>query len=153
MTNSFWDNIAYFKPTERNIFKKRAFPEPNAINPAIVYILDKLREETTTIIIHSTNEKDTEHVKGSQHYLDNAIDFHIKNMNFIDAIEKVITLTTVYTFLDRPLHDYMGIGIYPDWNNPGFHLDFRGYQASWGRIGNNYVSFDEALKYALDKFK
>lgn len=154
MANNFWKNIKNFRPTEKNIFGKEAFPYPEQMNPTIVFIVDRLRDYVMQpIIVHSTNEEYTTHTSNSQHYYGNAIDFHIKNLDYLTAVDKTIEFIDSHFLLAKPLRFYMGIGIYPDWNNPGFHLDFRGYSATWSRIGSDYVSFDEGLKYALDKFR
>lgn len=151
--SNIWKYIDNFSVSEKDVFGEPAFKYPNEMNPAILHIIDGIRNECRQpIILHATNEKDG-HTENSQHYIDNAVDFHMQGINFVDAMNIVMEYITVYAFIDRPLKQYMGIGIYPDWNTPGFHLDFRGYEASWGRIGKNYVSFDAALKYSLDKFK
>lgn len=61
---------------------------------------------------------------------------------------------------------FTGIGFYPHWSRPGFHLDVRtdrniGDPAVWGAIpeknregeyvGQQYVSFDRALNYFADQ--
>jgi len=52
---------------------------------------------------------------------------------------------------------FTGIGLYPDWTydgerRTGFHLDVRedthpSSPATWGRIGREYVSYEQAYNY------
>jgi hypothetical protein len=55
-------------------------------------------------------------------------------------------------FQQVPLEEICGLGIYPDWAHPGFHLDLRGYKARWGRVEGSYVAYEEALHFAKEKW-
>lgn len=96
------------------------------------------------IVIHNGFETlghkpDGEHPKG------NANDFHI--VTVIPYHELIGHLETILH--DLQVYDRVGLGIYPDWNNQGFHLDVRGNKARWGKIGKDYVNYDVAKEYAL----
>ena len=48
-------------------------------------------------------------------------------------------------------YGFTGVGFYPTWNKPGYHFDVRpgpfGKAATWGRVHDDYVSWDEAVDY------
>jgi hypothetical protein len=70
-----------------------------------------------------------------------AVDGHIPGMSVVDQ----------YLAAER-FDDFNGIGVYPDWNNPGLHIDARpkafklGGDARWGciKMGDrrHYVALD-----------
>jgi hypothetical protein len=49
---------------------------------------------------------------------------------------------------DWQLWGFVGLGIYPDWNRPGFHIDARGRKARWGYIAGKMVSYEAARDHA-----
>jgi len=131
----------------RYFTRKENWGDTNKVNPMLLLLLDEVRHYVGyPFIIHNAYET-SGHVENSQHYLGNAVDFHVQDMEFKTAANKILNSLTKTKFADMPMIQFCGIGIYPDWNNPGFHLDVRGYQASWGRIKNKYVSFDYAYKF------
>jgi uncharacterized protein YcbK (DUF882 family) len=91
------------------------------------------------------------HASGSRHYTGDAVDFHINGMNFSEAMDSLLKALHETDFFGKKAAEYVGLGIYPDWNTPGFHLDIRGYSARWGRINGEYVSFEKAYKHAGGK--
>ena len=46
-----------------------------------------------------------------------------------------------------PIKSWIGFGIYPQANNPFFHIDLGGGFRSWARLYMEYVSYDEGIKY------
>lgn len=123
MTNLDWCDIKYFKPSE--------FKEPNKMNKFFVFRLDKLRDFIgKPIVIHSDyREGDIGyHGKGE------AVDFHVKELNIVDA----------YLLIEKS-GLFNGIGIYPNWNNPGFHVDMRSEPARWGSWSKRQPNVYEAL--------
>ena len=89
----------------------------------------------------------------SQHTLGLAVDFRLHSYQGMTKCERLdqwyfdfLVLSDSLMILGR--EDSVGFGIYPDQNNPFFHLDARGSRARWGRIGGSYVGLD----YALDWF-
>jgi hypothetical protein len=96
------------------------------------------------MIIHCSYGKEG-HAPNSYHHKDGisrATDFHFKTG--APFKEQVIKLK--YALLDTRLDDFVGLGIYPDWNNPGFHLDSRGSKARWGKIAERYEYDMEIVK-------
>ena len=91
--------------------------------------------------------KTSGHSSKSMHYHGKAIDFHVVGVPFLTA--ETLIMADLH---DTGLIENVGIGIYPDWNNPGFHIDSRGNRASWAKIKDDYVAYAEGLKYAKTKF-
>ena len=106
MTKEQFEQIKYFSPEEN-------WGSPYKMSFALLKGLDALREFVSNrILIHCGYSKGG-HTKNSQHYLGKAADFHIENMSLINQ----------YLAAERFM--FTGIGIYPDWNNPGLHCDVR----------------------------
>ena len=102
-----WRTIKHFKPEEFN------YPDEFINNGGFVLLqkLDEFREFVgKPIIIHS----DFRPGDKGQHGKARAVDIHIKGMHVIDQF-----LCAEKSGL------FTGIGIYPNWNNPGLHLDIR----------------------------
>lgn len=130
MTENDWNNIKYFSPHENwgdwtKIYKK------------LIYTLDKFREYLGKPIIINCGYSTTGHTSKSFHYKGMAVDIHIKNMHVVDQ------------FLAAERFDeFNGIGLYPNWHNPGLHLDIRpktakkNYDARWlGIIKNGKMTY------------
>ena len=46
------------------------------------------------------------------------------------------------------LFDRGSVGIYPNLNRQGFHLDVRGFMSRWGKLAVKYVAYGVAKEYA-----
>ena len=121
-----WDNIRHFHKSE--------FNGPDLLIPKLIYTMDELRNYIgRRIHIHCDYEKRD---KG-YHPLGMAIDFHAEGMHFFD-------LFLACTRFDQ----FNGIGVYPDWNNPGVHVDVRpkidDYQCDsrWLCVDKNYIQLN-----------
>ena len=141
---AIWGEIKHFSLSEN-------WGNPNKINGLLLLLLDKIADnvrkyvrqkdkKVAPCIIHCAYDT-SGHVKNSQHYKGNAVDFHFENISTKEA----------YTIILKTLNDYqatafVGFGVYPDWYNKGFHLDLRGYKARWSRINGIYISIDEGIK-------
>lgn len=125
-----WCEIKYFKPCEN-------WGDPDKILPEAMKTLDEFREFVgKPIIIHCAYDK-CGHTCNSQHYLGRAFDFHIKGMNWRDQYYAAVKFGK-----------WTGIGVYPDWNNPGLHCDIRVLGkgktfAKWTRWKGQYIGADE----------
>jgi hypothetical protein len=135
-----WKHIRHFNRAEK-------WGDPNKINGFLLLTMDALRDIwQSPFVIHCAYDL-SGHSANSQHYLGNACDFHIE-----DGEPFNLQVAVMARFLEKfQVADRVGLGIYPDWRNPGFHLDVRGQKARWGRINNKYVSFLEAKTYARIK--
>jgi len=131
-----WEKLKWF-------IKGEAWGNPDEMNGCLLLLLDAVREIVgQQFVIHCGYETEG-HTPSSQHYLGNAVDFHILTtipfQRQIDIMEATLN--------ELQVADVVGLGLYPDWQNPGFHLDIRGNKARWGRVVE-YVSFDKAYDYA-----
>jgi hypothetical protein len=135
-----WHHIKHFTKNEN-------WGDPDRVNGLLLLLLDALRSKWgAPFIIHCACEQ-SGHSAGGQHPLGNAVDFHIE-----DGEPCALQIGVMEHFIKGlNVADRVGLGIYPDWRNPGFHLDVRGAKARWGRIGDEYVSFAEAKAYARDE--
>jgi hypothetical protein len=92
------------------------------------------------------------HTSESQHYIGNADDHYYKtDVLFYDQICRMEEVLD-----DLQVADRVGLGIYPAWTAPGFHIDVRGHKARWGWTGDlkpdgskEYCSYEHAKLYAL----
>lgn len=139
-----WNILDYF-------YQSEAWGDHTKMNPIILFVMDKIRgmlPHGCRIKIHC-GFADSGHSRKSEHYKGNAVDFHVVGLTFLDAE------TLLMTYLHRKgLVNFVGVGLYPDWSNPGFHIDCRGSRASWGKINSTegYVSYAAALEYAKNKY-
>jgi hypothetical protein len=123
------------------------------VNIFLIMLMEKVmmafryrHDANAECIIHCGYEQ-SGHSACSQHYRGNATDFHINTkLPYFEQIPAMIGIIT-----DLGASNHVGLGIYPDWNNPGFHLDVRGKIARWGFIGNEQVSLDAAARHARHK--
>jgi tetratricopeptide (TPR) repeat protein len=84
------------------------------------------------------------HTTNSYHYKCMAIDFHLLNNR--SYFEQIGEMENALEALNR--QNDVGLGIYPQWNNKGFHIDNRGWPARWGWLNGAEVSYQEAKNYA-----
>ena len=91
------------------------------------------------------------HCKHSYHYKGLAVDFHFQppgNVPFHSQAKHLVMFLQ-----DMQLCDSVGLGLYPQWNNPGLHFDVRGFRARWSQVNGQYVSFQEGLRYARNQLQ
>ncbi len=130
-----WHKLQYFEKNEN-------WGDPDKMSGLLLLLLDNIRRYYVRPFLIHCGYDESGHSTNSQHYLGNAVDFHIESgESFSTQIDKVVRILDWFQVSDR-----VGFGIYLDWNNPGFHLDVRGTKARWGRIGNKYLDFDYVLK-------
>ena len=139
-----WDKLKHFSPAEN-------WGNSNKINGFLLFLLDEITEEVkkysrenhkknSPCIIHCAYET-SGHSPNSQHYQGNAVDFHFKNISTKKAYEIICEVLK-----KNQTENFVGLGIYPDWHNPGFHLDTRGHKARWSRIDGVYKSIEYGIK-------
>jgi hypothetical protein len=116
----------------------------------IIVLLDDLRDiYNFPFLVHSDWRKPPDGIPPelwpSQHNHGQAVDFHIQGLDYQDAVDLM-----EYYLRQLDVVRYVGLGIYPHWNDSGFHLDTRGYMARWGAISRNgkqvYVTYDQAYE-------
>jgi len=130
-----WHKLQHFKPNEN-------WGDPGKMNGLLLLLIDGIRHTYDRPFKIHCGYDESGHTTNSQHYLGNAIDFHIEGGEYYPTqIDKILKILDWYQVSDK-----VGLGIYPDWAHQGFHLDVRGTKARWGRIGKDYFSFDFVLK-------
>jgi len=130
--------IGGFKVTED-------WEKPYKINGLLLLMMYSLRQHTGTAIHINDAFARSGHSKESQHYIGNAVDFHfITESSYLVQIKWVLDFLTNFQLSSR-----IGLGIYPTWNHPGFHLDVRNEYARWGWLGKK----DKLGKPIYDSFQ
>lgn len=140
------------------IFERDYRDRPLLLNPeilentsaSIVNLMDDIDEALKPfgmiISIHCLWEA-SGHVANSRHYQGIACDFHIvSNLGYfreIETLEKILDAMKV--------SHAVGLGLYPEWNNQGFHIDTRGEKGRWGFVGGKMVSYEAARRKAEGK--
>ena len=108
------------------------------MNPNLLVLLQKIRDYLGHPIHINCGYEEDGHSAKSQHYLGNAVDFHVKGMDFLKAGGMILDCLET-----NGVADLTGFGVYPFWNTAGFHLDCRGQKARWGRLEDGtYTSIE-----------
>jgi len=141
-SSPIWQRIS------RYFSKKEQWGNPDAISGLLLMTLYQIRYcSGWPIIIHCGTQG--KHCKNSFHYKGLAVDFHFDANTNNTLLEQTQHLLK---FLDEmQLTKSVGLGLYPEWHHSGFHFDVRGYRARWAKIGGEYVSFAEGLKFIESK--
>ena len=142
MSEHDWSGVKHFSPNER-------WGDHRQMDRELILFLDLLRGLFQVPFIIHCGYETRGHTEKSQHYVGKAADFHVEGIHFRDAVDLMVG------FIGPPprglgVAQRIGLGIYPHWANPGFHLDMRGVSARWGTITQMgrqiYVSWDEAYR-------
>jgi len=137
---NIWNLVhRYFSPEE-------AWGDPWKISGILLMVLFQIRFFSSwPAVIHCGTQG--KHCKGSYHPKGLAADFHFKPPNGSVIFSEQIKL--LLPFLDEmQFSNFIGLGVYPCWHHPGFHLDVRGYRARWGRVNGEYCSLTRAVEFA-----
>jgi len=126
MTYEMWEDIPNFSPGEFNTTN---------MSQILIYTLQDMRDYTgRKINIHSGFRPGST----GYHPLKMASDLDIEGLHVID----------MYLIAER-FDALNGIGVYPNWNNPGIHVDVRprkerkAFDARWGCfVSGEYVKLD-----------
>ena len=137
--------LDYFHSTE-------SWVDASLMNHDLLFLMDKLRGSLPSgckIKVHRGYGK-SNYAK-SQHPHGKAVDFHVVGCTFLDAEYHIKNFLA-----KKNLANEVGVGLYPDWHNPGFHIDIRGQRARWAMLWQNgsqvMYSYEDGFKYAQDKF-
>jgi len=144
MPQSIWQII------EKYFVRKEAWGDPDRMNGLLLLLLFGIRQNIPLdFVVHYGTQG--RHSLDSQHPPGNAVDGHfITSASFYKQI-----LLMEYTLDRLQVADRVGLGIYPAWKIPGFHLDVRGHRARWGWIGTRkpdgtmeYCGYEQAKMFA-----
>ena len=132
------------------------FLHPWDLNPSVIGLFARIMKKSSgsTLIVHS-DVRDPQEGVSSYHTSGQAVDFRLRNY---DPTHRKSLLQSYY---DDWLHltdvlsetgdmEIVGLGLYPNQNNPFFHLDTRGRKARWSRLvssGPSDRSLDDGLAW------
>ena len=142
-----------------DVFTHTCYHEEDAddwsdLNPALVGIICYIKEWHFNELIYFKSGHRPHGSTTSQHYIGNAVDFHFTSYNDMTYCEKMnqyyIDWETLAVALD-PIKEFIGFGIYPQENNPFFHLDLGGGWRSWARLYKEYVGYNEGITYMREE--
>jgi len=103
-----------------------------------VYFLNFLRSKLGYPFKVNYSYETVGHSKNSYHAKGKATDGYFKtNKNLFKQYLAINRILEEYGLLN-----FIGIGVYPEWNNPGFHFDTRGKQIHWIRLNDKYIYGD-----------
>jgi uncharacterized protein YcbK (DUF882 family) len=120
--------------------------DPDKMDRELLVLLDKLRAFVGAPMSIHEGYATSGHSATSQHYSGKAVDFHIVNLDPIEAYDRIKTFLELYDLANK-----VGLGFYPTWNNPGFHLDVRGTKARWSFINSTESSIETGLFYYKER--
>ena len=106
MNNELWSYADHFSEDEQ-------WGDPNKIRVHLVYWLDAIRKFVGLPLFLHCGYEQSGHASNSWHYKGCAVDFHVDGIKPLDFMFAAL------------MFPFNGIGFYPYWNNPGFHLDMR----------------------------
>jgi hypothetical protein len=140
-----FDRLVYFRRHE-------SWGDPTRVSGILLLTLDALRGIVRHKFIIHCCWADSGHSSNSQHYLGNAVDFHVEGCNpfiAVGLIEEALA--------ELQAAEHCGLGLYPDWRPvPGFHFDVRGERARWGFVSGDeaavQVSYDTARKIIRERW-
>lgn len=125
------------------------------MNGMLLVLLDKITDavkkyswskyhKVSGCIVHCGYDENG-HVSKSKHYTGCAVDFHFTVVTPLEAYDIIIEVLEDYNMLN-----HTGLGVYPDWANPGFHLDIREPNDSqpdrWSQVIGKYVGVEIGLQ-------
>ena len=108
-----WSKVRHFNVGEFG-------PRADLVDPTLVHIMDELRERSGWAIRINVAWAEKGHSKKSYHYTGQAIDFAFLGGSSLEQ----------YCFM-REFREIGGIGFYPEWNTPGWHIDLRSGFLQW----------------------
>ena len=121
MSKDFWKHIKYFTPEEVGA---------EDIDSILMFKLDLFRSLLDRWVIVHCGYETSGHSPNSYHYQKKAVDFHVRD-HFDYKLQ--------FRFLMQV--GFNGIGWYPEWNNPGWHVDTRDGFTLWTQRNGKYVYF------------
>ena len=120
-----------------NFTYKEKWGDPTQMDFRLIWRLDLFREELDHKIIVHCGYDLSGHAPKSFHKVGKAVDFHVERLS----------LSTVYSYLEK-MWWVGGVGVYPYWNSPGFHIDLGTYRR-WYRDENNEYYYADVGSYLL----
>jgi hypothetical protein len=128
------DDLRNFAWNERDVFGRRIFEKYEdidtdfmlAVDDFVTLVKDNYGWKAGRFIVHDINQG--AHTLGSLHYKGLAIDGHFDGLTLAQMGLMAVDL------------GWYGIGLYPEWNQPGIHIDDRKEIAvRWVRKDGGYI--------------
>jgi hypothetical protein len=143
-------------------FKDSEFYNRKKMNKFLLYILDKcrgafaLKYYGVSFNINYSNEPEelVKHSENSLHYTDEAVDmwiraFHDEELTKQLTYKEIAEALTMFLKITTIWED-IGIGYYPEWNRPGFHLEWSPKQHKEWQAYYKSISEDGKTKIIQD---
>lgn len=99
--------MRYFKDSE---WRK----DPSRVSPLLKEALDNVRHAAGVPIVINVAFSTSGHAPSSYHKRGEAVDFSFRGLDFSKQLHAILSQNVL-----------RGIGYYPWWNNPGWHVDLR----------------------------
>jgi uncharacterized protein YcbK (DUF882 family) len=116
--------------------EREKWGDPNKMDVRLLFALDRIRHELKRRIIVHCGYELSGHSENSLHKIGAAVDFHVYKTGKYE-------LNALYQFF---LEFWPGgVGVYPYWNSPGYHLDIGAPGRTWivDQYGNYH--YDKAM--------
>jgi hypothetical protein len=128
----YFNRLKYLKESE-------AWGNARKVSGLLMFVLDVVREEfDRPLIINCAWAPGTGHATNSYHYKGLAADFHIEGSGIMYQAPKMIEILNQLGVLNY------GLGAYPNWNSPGWHLDLRADLCFWvSKVKDSYSYFKD----------
>ena len=116
-----WTSVKHFT-------QKEFGPDHTKVAPELVRLLDDIRTLAEVPVLIHCSWSLAGHSAKSYHYTGQACDFHFGGLSY----------KTQY-FLLREFREIGGLGFYPQWNTPGWHVDVRPGFLQWVQRDGKYL--------------
>lgn len=127
----------------KHFYYNEAWGNPDKMSFMLLVLMDQFRESLPSgckVKVHRGYSEDN---SKSLHYTGEAVDFHVIGCGFLDAEYHLKNF-----LIRRKLMNEVELGIYPDWNDPGFHV---GLQRDGGTWSGRYVKVEKHGKYVSEQ--
>lgn len=116
-----WDAIKHFTAQEFG-------PDPSKVAWGVICLMDEIRACAGVPVHIHCSWSLAGHSDRSYHYTGQACDFHFGGLSF-----------KAQYFLLREFREIGGLGFYPQWNRPGWHVDLRPGFLQWVQRDGAYL--------------
>jgi len=132
MNDEQWKEMSFFN-------KEENWGSPESMDYRLLWLLDNIRKEIGKAFIVHCGFETSGHSQKSFHKEGMAVDLHVRG----------IGLYTAWELLDK-MWWIGGVGIYPYWNKPGFHLDI-GPRRRWckNKDGNYFKIVNGVFEWKM----
>lgn len=133
------------------------FDHPEKVEKRLLNIVCDMLEDTGLEYFHHSD------FRISQHELGRALDFHTTDYSGMGYCERLLRFNAdrelILEWLEENSYLNMGFGFYPQWKNPGIHLDTLGLgpaerkRRRWSQINGKYVSRELGMDWLTSELE